>query len=168
MSNFTLTHEINCTAEQFVKMFFDNAYNDALYKQALGCPGFALTIKSTSATQIVGSFSGKLVKGLSLPVIKAVGASEIQYSESGTFDTQAMLWSATLNTSYLPDRFSGSCKVSLVAVGSNKVSRVVKYSVVNSIFGIGGLIDSLFEAQLRADADASAAQMNQWIAAGNI
>ena len=52
------------------------------------------------------------------------------------------------------------------SVGDKKVRRVTEMTIEAKVFGVGGLIESTVEKQLREGWDNSAQFMNRWIADG--
>ena len=40
MGKFSVSHTIDCDAERFWKVFLDKAFNEHLYREALGFPAF--------------------------------------------------------------------------------------------------------------------------------
>jgi hypothetical protein len=170
MAKFTVTHSINCDADKCAKLYFDQAFNDALYKQKLGYPAFAVTSRSESDTQIVCNYTGKALGrpgSLPGPVSKMLGDS-FYYKEDVTFDKSSRLGRSKCTLSAFSDQVRLEGDLRIVPVGDNQANRVLTYSLEAKVFGVGGLLESTFEKVLREEADISAALMNQWITEGQV
>ncbi len=167
MAKFTVTQTINCNADKCAKLYFDQAFNEALYKQKLGYSAFAVTSRSESDTQIVCNYTGKkLTSNLPDPVRKLIGDSS--YKEEVTFDKNSRSGRSRLTLSSASDKVRLEARLQIVPVGDNQANRVLTYEIEARIYGIGGLLESTFEKALREEVDISAALMNQWIADGKV
>jgi hypothetical protein len=98
------------------------------------------------------------------PVAKLMG-SNFSYKEEGSFDKATKIWSWKLIPSTLADKMRNEGSVRVEAVGDDKVRRVAELLIEAKIFGLGGLIESSAEKQLRDGWDQSAVYMNKYIAA---
>ncbi len=82
----------------------------------------------------------------------------------GTFDKAAKTWKWTLTPSTMADRIKQEGQVRVDAVGDNKVRRTAELMIEAKVFGLGGMIESNAEKQLREGWDSSARFMNDYIA----
>jgi uncharacterized protein DUF2505 len=163
MSKFTVTHEINCNEETFWKTFFDKSFNEKLYREALGFPGFDVIEQNETDTNITRKTKGTPKVDLPGPVMKLVGPG-FSYIEEGTFDKQTKAWSWKMIPSTLADKVRIEGTIRTEPVGSDKVRRILEIQIEAKIFGVGGLVESSGEKQLRHDWDESAAFMNLHLA----
>ena len=95
------------------------------------------------------------------PVAKAVGAN-FGYAEEGTFDKAAEVWRFKMTPSTMADKLRHEGSMRLEDIGPGKIRRVVDLELEARVFGIGALIESAFERQLRDAWDKSAIVTNTY------
>ena len=164
MGKFTVTHEIHCNVEAFWKLFFDKGFNDKLYLEGLGFPAYKALEQNETETKITRRVEGTPKMNMPGPVAKLMG-SNFSYKEEGSFDKATRIWTWKLIPSTLADKMRNEGSVRVEAVGDDKVRRVAELLIEAKIFGLGGLIESSAEKQLREGWDQSAVFMNKYIAA---
>ena len=164
MGKFTVTHEINCNVETFWKTFFDKDFNEKLYLEALGFPEYKTLEQNETEKQITRRVHGQPKMNLPGPVAKLFG-SNFSYDEEGSFDRATQIWRWKLKPSSMADKLRTEGVVRVEAIGDSKVRRVAEIEVEAKIFGVGGLIESTAEKQLREGWDSSAVYMNKHLAA---
>ena len=164
MGKFTVTHEIHCNVETFWKLFFDKGFNEKLYLEGLGFPAYKALEQNETETKITRRVEGTPKMNMPGPVAKLMG-SNFSYKEEGSFDKATRIWTWKLIPSTLADKMRNEGSVSVEAVGDDKVRRVAELLIEAKIFGLGGLIESSAEKQLREGWDQSAVFMNKYIAA---
>jgi Protein of unknown function (DUF2505) len=162
MGKFTVTHEINCDAETFWKTFFDKDFNEKLYKGALAFPEYAITEQTDTDTEITRKVAAQPKMDVPGPVAKLLGAN-FRYVETGSMDKAKKLWVWKLTPSTLADKLRTEGTVRVEPAGDGKVRRVADMTIEAKIFGVGGLIESSAEKQLREGWDKSATFMNKWL-----
>lgn len=162
MGKFTVTHEINCNVETFWKVFFDKDFNMKLYKEHLGFPEFTIVDQKETDTNIVRKVTGTPKMDVPGPVAKLLG-SNFRYTEEGKFDRGTQIWTWKMIPSTQADKLRNEGTLRITAIGDSKVRRYADIVVEAKIFGVGGLIESSSEKQLRDGWDKSAVYMNQWI-----
>jgi len=163
MGKFTVTHEINCDAETFWKAFFDKDFNEKLYKGALAFPEYTITEQTDTDAQITRTVAAQPKMEMPGPVAKLLGSS-FRYVEKGSMDKAKKLWVWKLTPSTLADKLRTEGTVRIEPVGDTKVRRIAEMTVEAKIFGLGGLMESSAEKQLRDGWDKSAVFMNKWLA----
>ncbi len=161
MGKFTVTHEIRCDVETFWKTFFDKDFNDKLYLEGLGFPAYKTLEQNETETRITRKVSGQPKMNMPGPVAKLMG-SNFSYVEDGSFDKAAKIWTWKLTPSTLADKMRNEGSVRVEAIGEGKVRRVAELVIEAKIFGLGGLIESSAEKQLRDGWDQSAVFMNKY------
>lgn len=159
MAKFTMTHEIHCSAEDFWKTFFDKSFNVRLYREALEFPEFSIVEQNETDTQITRRCAGQPKMNMPAPVMKLLG-SGFRYTEDGTFDKATKTWRWKLTPSTLADKLKQEGTLRVEAAGEGKCRRVVEIVMEAKVFGLGGLIESSAEKQLREGWDKSARFMN--------
>ena len=164
MGKFTVTHEIRCNLDTFWKTFLDRDFNTRLYMEALGFPEWTIvdqTETDTSATRKVTALPKMDVPG---PVAKLLG-SNFRYTEEGSMTKPDRVWRWKMIPSTLADKLFTSGVVRAEALGEGTTRRIAEMDVAAKIFGLGGIIESSAEKQLRDGWDKSAAFMNKYVEA---
>lgn len=162
MGKFTVTHEIRCNLDTFWKTFLDKDFNTRLYLEALGFPEWKIVDQAetdTSATRKVTALPKMDVPG---PVAKLLG-SNFRYTEEGSMTKPDRVWRWKMVPSTLADKLFTSGVVRAEALGEDKTRRIAEMDVAAKIFGLGGIIESSAEKQLRDGWDKSAAFMNKYL-----
>ncbi|MFO0620352.1 MAG: DUF2505 domain-containing protein [Polyangia bacterium] len=162
MGKFTVTHEINCNAETFWEVFFDKAFNEQLFLRELGFPEFTVISQTDSATSLVRKVSGQPKMDLPGPVAKLLGPG-FRFTEDGTFDKTTKLWKFKMTPSTMADKLRQEGSMRIEPIGDSKVRRIAELSIEAKIFGLGGLIESTTEKQLREGWDKSAVFFNRYL-----
>jgi hypothetical protein len=164
MGKFTVQHEIHCSAEKFWKLFFDKEFNDKLYREALGFPKYEVLKHEENDRQITHKVMGQPKMNMPGPVAKLLGSNFV-YTEEGTFDRATSVWTWKMTPSALADKMRNEGSLHLEPIGDHKVRRVASIIIEAKIFGIGGMIESSAEKQLREGWEDSAKFMNKYLAA---
>lgn len=162
MGKFTVTHEIRCNVDTFWKVFLDKEFNTKLYVESLGFPDWKVTEQTeteTSATRKVSAQPKMEVPGA---VQKLIGAN-FRYMEEGSMTKPERVWRWKMTPSTLADKLSMTGSVRVEPIGDDKVRRIAEMTVEAKIFGVGGLIESSSEKQLRDGWDRSAVFMNKYL-----
>jgi hypothetical protein len=163
MPTFTLTHQIECDADTFWKVFFDKDFNRQLYLDKLGFPEFEVLEMNETDAQITRKAAGQpKLKDLPGPVAKLLGNS-FRYTENGTFDKATKVWKWKMTPSTLADKMRQEGTLHLEPAGDKAVRRVVELVNEAKIFGVGGLLEKSAEKSLRDGWDTSAAFLNEWV-----
>jgi len=165
MGKFTVTHEINCNADTFWKVFFDKTFNEELFRKALGFPEYSILEQRETDKETFRKVSGQPKMDLPGPVAKLFG-SGFRYTEEGRLDKTKQLWSWKMTPSTLTDKLRNEGTMRIEPIGDSKVRRIASIEIEAKVFGVGGLIESSSEKQLRSGWDQSAVFMNKWIADG--
>ncbi len=163
MGKFTVTHEINCSADHFWKLFFDPEFNTRLYREALGFPKYEVLKHEESDTQITHKVMGQPKMNMPGPVAKLLGSNFV-YTEEGTFDRATKIWRWKMTPSALADKMRNEGSLRIEPIGDQKVRRIADIIIEAKIFGIGGMIESSAEKQLREGWEDSAKFMNKYLA----
>ncbi len=156
MAKFILTHEINCNQDDFWNSFFDRGICEKLYREVLGYPAFAILEQSETDTQT--HFKARMQPKLDVPgpVIKLLGA-DFAYTGDGVFDKSTKIWTWRQTPNKLADKIRYEGTLKLESIANSKVRRIMEIFLEAKIFGVGGLIESSFEKNIREEADATAA-----------
>lgn len=163
MGKFTVTHEINCDVETFWKTFFDKDFNDKLFLQTLGFPEFKVIEQNDTTAKLTRKVTGQPKMDLPGPVAKLLGAN-FRFTEEGTWDKTSKVWTFKMIPSTLADKLRQEGTMRIESIGPTKVRRVAELFIEAKVFGVGGLIESTTEKQLRDGWDKSAVFMNRYLA----
>ncbi len=161
-----LTHEINCDEETFWKLYLDEKFNERLYKDAdgLGFPEWKQVSFQETDAKITRVTAGKpKLDDVPGPVAKLIGDS-FRYEETGTFDKATKTWTWKLKPSILAEKVKQEGKLVIQPAGEGKVKRVVELFIEAKVFGLGGMLESTTEKNLKSGWEKSAKFMNEWIA----
>lgn len=163
MAKVTLTHEINCDAERFWNLFFDKEFNEKLYKDTLGFPEFEIVEHRDDDKERYRKVKGKPKMNVPGPVAKLFG-DNFKYEDQGKLDKKSGVFTFKITPSTMAEKLKNEGSVRIEAAGAGKVKRVVELIIEAKVFGVGGLIESSTEKQMRQGWEDSAAFMNKWIA----
>lgn len=159
MKTFTLVHEIATDVDGFWKSFFDPDYNQALYAKGLQFPKYEVLKFEESDTKIVRSVRVTPKLDVPGPIAKMLGDG-FAYLEEGTFDRATKIWTWKNTPS---DKLATEGKIRCEAAGDGKCRRVGDIKVEGKMFGLGGMLESTLEKNLRAGWDKSAVFLNEWV-----
>ena len=162
MGKFTVTHEIRCNVETFWKVFFDKTFNEKMYVEGLGFPEFKVVDQVETDQKITRKVVGRPKVDMPGPIAKLLGPN-FAYTEEGTFEKAKQLWVWRMTPSVLAEKLKNEGTVRVEAIGSDKVRRIADITVEAKVFGLGGLMESSAEKQLRDGWDKSAVYMNKYL-----
>lgn len=163
MGKFTITHEIHCDVDTFWKLFFDKEFNERQFREALGFPEFYIDNQQETDTQITRKITGSPKMNMPGPVAKLLGAN-FRYTEQGTFDKAKKVWQWKMTPSVLADKLRQEGQMRVEPTGQGHVRRIAEITSEAKVFGLGGLIESSAEKQLREGWELSAHFMNKYLA----
>jgi len=162
MGKFTLTHEINCNEETFWKIFLDTSFNEKLYKEALGFPEFTVVEQRETDNETTRKAAGQPKMEMPGPIAKLLG-SGFRYVEEGRLDKKTKVWRWKMIPSTLADKIHNEGTMRIEKIDDNRVRRIAEITIEAKVFGVGGLLESSAEKQLREGWDKSAIFMNDWV-----
>ena len=165
MGKFTQTHEINCNADTFWKTFLDNNFNTALNLERLGASEFKVLENRETDQEVLVKSTCRPKMNMPGPVAKLFGSGYSQTLE-GRLDKARKVWSFKIIPSSMADKIRQEGTIRVEPMGDGKVRRIAEIEYEAKIFGVGGLLESTSEKQIREDSDAAAVFMNQWVAQG--
>ena len=163
MGKFTVTHEIRCNLDTFWKTFLDKDFNTRLYIESLGFPEWKIVEQSEDEKQASRKVAALPKMEVPGPVAKLLG-SNFRYVETGSMSKPERIWRWNMTPSTLADKLFTSGVVRAEAIDENRTRRFADMVIEAKIFGVGGLIESSAEKQLREGWDKSAAFMNKYLA----
>ena len=161
----TLTHEIECDPETFWKLFLDKTFNEKMFKEALGFPRYDVVDQRETDKEVVRKVSGQPKLDAPGPVQKLLGSS-FSFVEEGRFDKTSKVWHWKMIPSTMADKLRTEGTIRVEPAGEGKCRRIADISMEAKVFGVGGMLESTTEKNMRQGYDASARFMNQWIRDG--
>ncbi len=161
MREVRVVNEINCTPEVFWKLFFDPEFNQALFKDGLKFE-VAEVLEATDTTRRM-----RCKPKMELPrALKKIAGDSFGYEERGRMEDGVWHW--TVIPTLKPDKVTNTGTVKVEPVGDKRCKRIDNMRIEAKVFGIGGLIESTTEQQVRDAWKRTAAFTNEWIAKHNL
>ena len=161
MGKFTLSHEIRCDEARFWETFFDDAFNEQLFREALRFD-YKLLEHADREREIVRRYATTPKLELPGPVAKLVGPN-LRVEEQGRYDKAQRVWTWRMIPSVLADKFRSEGRMHIEPIGNDRVRRVAEMSAEAKIFAIGGLVESTAEKAMRDAWNKTAVFHNQWL-----
>ncbi|APR78345.1 Hypothetical protein A7982_03692 [Minicystis rosea] len=162
MGKFTVTHEIHCDVDTFWKTFLDKEFNTKLYVDALGFPEFKVVDQFEDDTRASRKVSAQPKMEVPAAVQKLFG-SGFRYTEEGSMTKPERVWRWKMTPSTMADKLFTGGLIRVERIDDNRSRRIAEMSIEAKIFGVGGLIESSAEKQLRDGWDKSAVYMNKYL-----
>ena len=156
MKTVTSSTLLPCTPDIFWKTFLDERYTRALFMDELQFKEFTVLELSENARKI------RVVPKVNLPgpLQKLVGDS-FGYEEHGTLDRARNEW--TWRMVPRKEIIATRGKVRVEATGDGHCRRNDEVVVEGKIFGLGGIIESTAEKEVRASAAKELAFFRRWL-----
>jgi hypothetical protein len=156
MKTVTGTAVLPCTPETFWKVFLDERYTRGLFLDELQFKDFSVLELTETSRKI------RVVPKVNLPgvVQKLVGDSFV-YEEHGTLDRARNEW--TWRMVPRKEIVATRGKVRIEPAGEGQCRRTDEVVIEGKIFGIGGLIESTAEKEVRASSAKELAFFNRWL-----
>lgn len=156
MKTVTGTALVPCTPETYWKVFLDERYARALFLDELQFKELTV-LEQTDTTRKI-----RVVPKLNLPGVlqKAVGDS-FAYEEHGTLDRARNEW--TWRMVPRKEIVATRGKLRLEPAGDGQCRRHDEVIIEGKIFGVGGLIESTAEKEIRASWAKELAFLTRWL-----
>jgi hypothetical protein len=156
MKTVTASNVLPCSAETLWKVFFDERFTRTLFLEVLQFKELTV-LELTETTRKI-----RLVPRVNLPAVlqKLVGDS-FAYEEHGTLDRANNLWSWRMVPRKEIVATRGTVRVE--PDGEGRCRRHDEVVIEGKIFGVGGLIESTAEKEVRASWTKELAFLNQWL-----
>lgn len=161
---FTIRHTWNISEEDYwPKIFFDDEYNQRLYKEGLEFP----VHKVLEAKELAdGTRTRKLLiepKADAPAVVRKLIGDSLQYTEEGRWDPKTRRWSYTVTLSKLADKISIKGEFWVEKRGDKQIERFCDVDVNVKIFGVGGVLESFIEKTTRESYEKTGTFTTAWI-----
>lgn len=162
MKKISLRHDIQCSADRFWELFFDEEFNRAMYVDDLGFPEYTqLSFEKTDSlyTRVV---RGRPKMNAPKTVQKVLGDS-FSYEEHGKFEVASKLWTWHLKPSVMEGKLLTSGSVRVESKGDDACVRIAEITCEAKIFGVGGVLESTMEKEMDKGWAQSAGFTNRWL-----
>lgn len=159
MRRLSRTLNLDCDPDTFWKIFFDEDYIRRLHKEGLGFREIEILERSDSKRRL------RAVPSLEVPeaVARLLG-HRFGYEEKGTLDKARGEWRWSMAPNALGDKLRTEGTIAVEAAGDGKARRRDEVIIEAKVFGIGGVIKSSAEKQLRISWQREEDFLNRWIA----
>jgi hypothetical protein len=165
MAKFTLTHEINCSADTFWKLHFDKVFNEKLFVGELDFIEWKVIEQTDTGSEIIRKVHAVMKNTLPGPIAKLFGGNP-SYQEDGRFNKAKGVFTFKTTPESMADKVRNEGELRIEPLGDKKVRRIVDFVFEAKVFAVGGLIESTAEKSLRDGYDKSAAFLSRWVAEG--
>jgi hypothetical protein len=146
------------------KLFFDEAYNRALFEGALKFESWKL-IRSEDSEKTITRVVDAVPRVGDLPgPIKRLIKNGAGYREDSLFDKATQRCTATVHPASLADRLTIKGVTFTERVSDKQCNRVFLANVKADIFAVGGMLETLILDNLEKSYRKAARFSNQWIA----
>lgn len=161
---FTLRHPYNVGPDAFWRdVFFDQAYNETLYREALEFEAFKVVEETHPAD---GRRTRKLAVTPKLdapgPIKKVLGDS-ISYVEEGRLELTRPSWVVRVIPSKLADKAKITSEMWLERTGPGQSDRVAEFDIEVKMFAVGGLVEKFLEKTMRESYQKATEFTNRWL-----
>lgn len=157
MRKVTSTTDLPCSVERFWEVFFDEAYNRAFYLDEMGFPELKVLDQTDTSRRM--RVTPKL--DMPKPVMKVLG-DRFGYEEEGSLDRDKNVWTWTMIPNTLPGKLLTSGSIRIEAKGDG-IRRYDEATLEAKIFGVGKLIESSTETEIRSAWEKETAFLRRWL-----
>jgi hypothetical protein len=161
MKQITNSWTLPCTPEQYWDLYLDAEYSRALYVEALGFAAYQVLHSDETSRKL------RLQPKLSLPgpLVKIVGDA-FSYEQHATIDRKGGLWTwKMVQPGDKKGIVSSNGTIRISDAGAGQCVRRDEVFATGNIFGIGSLLESTVEKEVRATWDKEIAFFKRRIAA---
>jgi len=149
MNRFTMTHEFNCSVEDYwTKLQFDDEVNDGLYKKALHFPEFSVLERRDNDAETFRRVS--VTPKLDLPAaVQKVLGSNFRYIEETRLDKKTGRGTFKAIPSTLADKLTTEGTFRLEVLGPKRIRRVIDVVTEAKVMFVGSVLESTAEKNVR-------------------
>jgi hypothetical protein len=154
----TVTHSANlpCSAATFWKLFFDEKYTRALFLEELQFKDCAVLEQTETSRKL------RLVPKVNLPaVIQKVVGDAFAYEEHGTLDRARNEW--TWRMVPRKEIVATRGRVRIEPISDTECRRSDEVIIEGKMFGVGGLIESTAEKEVKASWPKELGFLERWL-----
>ncbi len=163
MATIHLSHLYDCAEEKFWELFFDDAFNERLFRQGLQFPVYEQLSYEETETEI-RRLTHVVPKVGQLPAaLKKLVGEQVGYRERGLFDKRTRRFAIDIIADRAPDRLTVRGVLRCEPGDDGKCRRVFDATVEARVFGVGGLLEKRIIDDLRASYDGTAEYANRYL-----
>jgi hypothetical protein len=161
MSHFKFVHDQNCDPAKFWEVFFDQAYNDALYPHVGVKERQFLDMQDHGATKtwVLRVFPVRDLPGF----VKKLVSGDLGYIEHATMDKAANRINCRIEPTLFKDKTKISAVYSIESLGPGKVRRTFEGDVEVSMPLIGRKVEEFIIADMTKAYQNIADFTNEWL-----
>ena len=164
MGSFTVKHTFDTDIDTFwEKIFFSDAFNEALYRDRLGFPRYEVVEANTDANGVVTRKILVEPKSDAPAVVKKLVGDSMSYFEEGRFDPKTRRYNYRVVPSKLADKINVQGEFWVEPRGDKKVERICTAEVKVNIFGVGKSIEGYLEKTTKEVYEVAAAYTQEHI-----
>lgn len=159
MRNMRSTTEYECDVETFWKVFLSEDYTKKLYLDELEFKSLEILSSSETGRRM------RVVPKMNMPkpVMKVLGDS-FGYEEEATLDRDKNLWEWKIIPNTMANKLFTRGSIRIEAAGEGKCRRTDECTMEAKVFGVGGLIESSTEKEIRSAWDREAVFLKKYLA----
>ncbi|MEW1831522.1 DUF2505 family protein [Streptomyces sp. NPDC088196] len=157
---FTLTYDVAGAPDGFFAWFLDSAREEDLYRGELAYKGYSMSGRRESDERVVRRTVFQRSLQLPSPVAKLLGAN-FSEAEDGTFEKADRLWTWKVTPSSLADKIRHEGHLTAEDTDAVRSRLRVELTYEAKVFGVGGLLESSMEKNLREEWDRTVAFYNR-------
>lgn len=159
MRKASTTNTFDCDVETFWKVFLSKEYNQKFYLEELGFKSFEVVSQDETTRRL------RVVPKLNMPgpVMKLLGDS-FGYEEEGRFDAAKNTWHWKMIPNTMAEKLKTEGSVRVESAGEGKCRRIDEVTMEAKVFGIGGLIESSTEKEIRSAWDKETGFFRRYLA----
>jgi Protein of unknown function (DUF2505) len=162
---YQIRHTFKTDADTFwTKVFFDPEYNSALFERHLK---FSVYRVLTLDKQPDGSVHRRVecAPPVEIPAVaKKIIGDSTSYVEDGRFDPKSKRFNAEVHLKAGGDKIKTKVSIWVEPRGDKQVERIAEVDNEVKVFGVGKILETFIEKQMRESYDESAAFTHKWIA----
>jgi hypothetical protein len=160
MAKISMQYDVTCSVDTFWRLFLDRQFNTTLYNDRLKFNSYEIVEQTETPLETRRTIKGEPPLDAPAMVQKVLG-SKFGYVEAGRWDKQTRVWKWTMTPGMLADKFNATGELRVEACGST-CRMHVDVEIEARILGIGGLVASTAEKNIRNGWDRSAAFFNEY------
>ena len=156
-----MTHEIDCGVDRFWELFWDREFSKAMFV-SLGFPKWEIVDQKETDQEIVRIIEAVPKLDMPAAVAKVLGPG-FGYREEGRLDKSTKRFRFVITPSTLQGKLKNEGTMRVEPHGDGKCRRIVVIVAEAKVFGIGGMLESMTEKNLREGWAAGARFTNDWL-----
>jgi len=161
MSHFKFVHDINCNATRYWEVFFDDAYNKAIYSHVNVKERQFLDMQENGNTKtwVLRVFPERDLPGF----VKKMINGDLGYIEHATMDKAANRINCRIEPTLFKEKTKINAVYSLEVLGPDKVRRTFEGDVEVSMPLIGRKVEDVIVTDMTKAYDSIADFTNEWL-----